>query len=324
MVEAVGQAGARAGGTESLVHTLSRCAKRPSLLAIEIGWRWVCGVPTLLLVWRTWQRTLAAHTGGTMDLGRLGLDRALLNDPVGAAAADPLGVSTKVSQALGVLLPDLLHAASWMVPALLALWIVGGALGRTLLLRRMDSSLHARPGALLVLQTVRSAALGASLLVWVACVRWAAAIGVRGPIAAGQEPNLVLYFAVLIVSSLTVFTLWAAISWWFSIAPLLAMLHNAGPWRSLRAALGLKHLKGKLVEVNLVLGIVKIALLVLAMVFSATPLPFQAEITAAFLAQWWAVVTVFYLVGSDYFHVVRLMAYLGLWRATEAGDGSAV
>ena len=86
---------------------------------------------------------------------------------------------------------------------------------------------------------------------------------------------------------------------------------------SLRDAGALRGLKGQLVEINLVLGIVKIALLVLAMVFSATPLPFQTVTTPEFLAWWWAGVAVLYLVGSDFFHVARLVAYLTLWRTAE-------
>ena len=75
-------------------------------------------------------------------------------------------------------------------------------------------------------------------------------------------------------------------------------------------------------EINLVMGIVKIALIVLAMVFSATPLPFQTVTTPEFLAWWWAGVAMLYLVGSDFFHVARLVAYLGLLRGnSEAGMG---
>ena len=43
------------------------------------------------------------------------------------------------------------------------------------------------------------------------------------PIAAGHEPNLVLYCAIVIVATLGMFTLWAVVSWAFSVAPLLAM-----------------------------------------------------------------------------------------------------
>ncbi len=140
---------------------------------------------------------------------------------------------------------------------------------------------------------------------------------VLGPLSIGREPNLVGYFALVIVVTLGLFTLWAVVSWALSVAPLLAMLRGLGVGESLAAAFRLGPLKGKLVEINLVMGIVKIALIVLAMVFSATPLPFETVTTPDFLLKWWIGVTVLYLVGSDFFHVARLVAYLQLWRAYE-------
>jgi hypothetical protein len=160
-------------------------------------------------------------------------------------------------------------------------------------------------------------ALAGSFAVWFVCLRWTSNVAVARPMAAGEEPNLVLYFALAIVSTLGLFTLWAVMSWVFSVAPLLAMLRGVGVGESLRAARRLGPLKGKLVEINLVMGIVKIALIVLAMVFSATPLPFESVTTPEFLAWWWVGVTVFYLVASDFFHVARLVGYLELWRAYE-------
>jgi hypothetical protein len=62
---------------------------------------------------------------------------------------------------------------------------------------------------------------------------------------------------------------------------------------------------------------VKIALIVLAMVFSATPLPFESVTTPEFLTCWWFGVALLYFVASDFFHVARLMGYLQLWRAYE-------
>jgi hypothetical protein len=125
------------------------------------------------------------------------------------------------------------------------------------------------------------------------------------------------YFALAIISTLGLFSLWAIVSWIFSVAPLLAMLRNIGAWSSLAAAFQLGPLKAKLVEINLVMGIVKIALLVLALVFSSTPLPFESIATQEFLNAWWFGVALFYLVASDFFHVARILGYLRLWRAYE-------
>ena len=111
--------------------------------------------------------------------------------------------------------------------------------------------------------------------------------------------------------------MWAVVSWVFSVAPLLAMIRGWGMGESLTGAFRLGPLKGKLVEINLVMGIIKIALIVLAMVFSATPLPFESVTTPEFLTWWWIGVAVLYFIASDFFHVARLVGYLHMWRAFE-------
>lgn len=307
-------------GTQSFVHTLTSCWQRPSLTALEVLWRWIYGIPALWWIVTRVRTILSAHTQGTFDWSRLGLDHALLNDPVGALTADPMGAVGKLTHAVDIVLPDLLHVAVWMVPLLLAVWIVVSSVGRTVVLRRADARLLSKPFTLIALQVIRLCAMGTSFYIWFRAIGWAAQVAVTAPIAAGDEPNLVLYCAITIVTTLGLFVLWGIVSWIFSIAPLLAMLHGSGILGSLSAALRLGKLKSKLVEINLVMGIVKIALIVLAMVFSATPLPFETVTSPEFLAFWWAGVTTIYLVGSDFFHVARLVAYLELWRAYEVEE----
>ena len=256
-------------------------------------------------------------TEGTMDPARLGLDRALLlNDPVGALTADPMGAAGKFAGAIGLVLPGVEHVAIWLAPALLAIWVVVSSIGRTAVLRRADPQLHAKPGTMMGLQAIRIAALAAMFVLWFRLMEWSSRAAVSGPIAAKMEPNLVGYCALVIVLTLGIFIAWSTVSWWFGVAPLLAMRNGTGVLGSLRDAGRLRGLKGQLVEINLVMGIVKIALMVLAMVFSATPLPFQTVTTPEFLAWWWAGVAMVYLVASDFFHVARLVAYLTLWQAS--------
>jgi hypothetical protein len=291
-------------GTQSFVHTLSECWARPSLTALEVLWRWVYGIPALLVLRHEAMRILAATPVDMDALRRMTL-------------ADPMGAASTLAQAMAVLLPSVWQVAVWLVPVLVVGWVVISSLGRTVVLRRADRRLHARPGTLMILQSLRMVALGGSFVVWFLCVQWVGRTTVLGPLSAGGEPNLVGYFALVIVMTLGLFTLWAVVSWALSVAPLLAMLQGLGVGGSLAAAFRLGPLKGKLVEINLVMGIVKIALIVLAMVFSATPLPFETVTTPDFLVKWWIGVTVLYLVGSDFFHVARLVAYLQLWRAYE-------
>jgi len=75
-----------------------------------------------------------------------------------------------------------------------------------------------------------------------------------------------------------------------------------------------REFTGKLTEINLVMGIVKLALIVVAMVLSAAPLPFSDELGPDAMHAVWIGSTVFYLVANDYFHVVRLKGFMEFWR----------
>ena len=303
-------AGARpVRGTQSFVYTMAYCWTHPSLVALEILWRWVFGVGALWLMVRYGLRIFSTATSGTNDVRRLGLDRLTITDPMGSATA--------IAGAAVVLLPLVLDLARWMAPMLLLAWVAVSGVGRTLVLRRADPALKSRPWTLMGLQLVRVTALGASVAVWFGLMMWASAAAVTGPLAHGGEPELVTYFAMVIVGTIGLFVLWGVVSWAVSIAPLLAMVRGLGVRGSLMAGFRLGPLKMKLVEINLVMGIVKIALMVLALVLSACPLPFESVATPEFLRWWWVGVGVLYLVGSDFFHVTRLVAYLQLWRAFE-------
>ena len=289
-------------GTQSFVHTLAACWRRPSLTALEVLWRWAFGAPALALivyeslgVWRQAQVDPSA------------LRQISLLDPVNAAAT--------LTQVGMQLLPPILRVARWLAPLLLVAWIIVSSFGCVAVLRRYDAQLHARPLTLMLLQAARLAALLGGFALWFACLQAASGVAVTLPITSGRDPNLVLYCALVIVATLGMFALWAVVSWVFSVAPLLAMLGNLGAAASLAAAFRLGPLRSRLVEINLVMGIVKIVLIVLALVASACPLPFESVATPQFMLCWYAAVTILYLIASDFFHVVRLAAHLELWKS---------
>lgn len=300
-------------GTQSFVQILALCWRRPSLLIRELLWRWSFGIPLLALLWltghRIWLETAAR-------LQATGIFQFSLEYPLQSAL--------QVAEAIAVLRPPLVHAAAWLVPAAMLAWAAAAGLGRNAVLRRYDPALPWRPGAMFALQLLRVVVLCASFALWFAAIRWAADFSLSGATATadpGQgEPNLVLYCALVIVFSLGIFTVWALLSWVFSIAPLLVLLEKRGIRSSLWRSLRLGPLTGKLVEINLVMGIVKLALIVLAMVFSATPLPFESVVQGTTLYAWWAVVTILYLIASDFFQVARVVAFVELWELAVQAD----
>jgi hypothetical protein len=304
------RAGAEVRGTQSFVHVMAAVWRQPSLTGLEVLWRWLIGVPSLWLLSIYGQRIWLSATGGTADPARLGLTNFNFTDPIAA--------STRLANAASQLLPPTLHTALWLAPLLLAAWVIVSAFGHTAVLRRMDPTLPPRRATLIILGAVRMAFLAATSALWFWTLAWAGRVTITGPASHAADPSLVLYFTLIIAATLLIFIVWAATSWLLGIAPMLAILRGLGPWQILRAAARLGPLRGKLIEINLVMGIVKIALIVLAMVFSATPLPFQSFTTDGFLHVWWTGVALLYVLFSDYFHVVRTAVSLALCREYDA------
>ena len=155
---------------------------------------------------------------------------------------------------------------------------------------------------------------------WFCSISWVAV----AHIAVAGEPDLIGYSMWVIFLSLGFFTAWALISWPLSIAPLLMLLEERSVLSSLQESLRLgKVFSAKLVEINLVMGIVNLALIVLAMVLSAAPLPFSDQLGSGALHVVWVLAAIFYLVASDYFQVVRLKGLVEFWkmfRGEQAGE----
>jgi hypothetical protein len=291
--------------TQGFVGTLGWCWGRPALTGLEVLWRWMYGVPALWLVWVEAGRVLVSAP----------LDYAALR---AMTLLDPMRCSVTLAQAMVAVGPLAWAVVRWLGPLLVMAWVVVSSVGRVVVMRRLDAGLRARVGTTMALTALRLAALFACFAAWFGCLQGAVSVAITQPIAHGEEPSLVLYFGLAIAATLGLFTLWAVGSWGLSVAPIVAAGDGLGAWGSLRAAFGPFVPRMKLVEINLVLGIVKIALIVLAMVLSASPLPFEAVASREFLTVWWCGVAVLYFVASDFFHVARLKAYLELWRSAAA------
>ncbi len=293
-------------GTQSLVGQMGWVMKRPQLSVLEICWRWLFGIPFLLLCWMQWQRIveiLPLYTSGFSAIN----------------TSNPWEAALQFAQVWMAYEPHVLAVLAWLAPASALVWVVISGLGRSIVLKRMDPSLRWRPLGVCVLQAAWLLLLAATFWAWFRSVQWVAATHVM----AGGEPDLVGYFIWVIFLSLGFFTLWAVISWPAGIAPLLLVLEGRNPASALLESFRLgKDFTGKLMEVNLVMGIVRLMLIVLTMVFAAAPLPFADELSPSALHVVMAGSLVFYVVASDYFQVVRLKSFLEFWH-TYRGEAAA-
>jgi len=285
-------------GTQSLVAQMGWVSSHPTLTALEIVWRWAFGIPFLWVCWGQWRQILATHPLEVSGFNTL--DKQ-----------NPWIATVQLANVWAYYQEPIFVVLQWLIPAAVVAWVIISALGRSFVFRRMDPQLRFRPISMITLQAAWLALLAVAFWLWFICMRWVAETHVN----AGGEPDLIGYSIWAIVLSLAFFTVWALISWALSVAPLLLLLENRSVLSALTESLKLgREFTGKLAEINLVMGIVKLALIVLAMVFSAAPLPFSDELGPEAMRFVWGGSAVFYLVTNDYFHVVRLKGFMEFWR----------
>lgn len=293
-------------GTQSAVGQMSWVFARPMLTALEVAWRWLFGAPVLVVCWISVQQILVQ-----LPLESSGLNRL---DP-----QNPWVSAVRLADAWDLYRPYVMHVLIWLAPAAAAAWVVLSGVGRNLVMKRMESRVPFRPVAMIALQGASLVLMAFTCWAWYRSVSWAAATH----IGTGAEPDLVGYTMWVVFLTLGFFTLWAFVGWVVAIAPMLLLLEDRTAISALAQSLKLgKGFTGKLVEINLVMGIVKLALLVVAMVFSSVLIPFSEEVGTGTLHLEWIVVSIFYFIASDYFQVVRLKGFIEFWRVFRGGDGT--
>jgi len=277
--------------------------RHPRVLAAEIGWRWAFGIPFLLLC-----RARFVHVFTVLTPEDSGLSNIDSSNPWLAAG--------QLSRVWWQYEPLIARELRWLLPIAILVWLVVSGVGRALTLKAAQPELQFRPLSMMGLQTVWLALFGGVCWGWFRSLSWVAATH----FAPNSDPDLIGFFIWLIFLSLGFFTVWALLGWTVSVAPMLMLLER----RSAISALGLSLRLGKpftseLVEIGMVMGIVNLALIVVAMVLSAAPLPFSDELGSGALHVVWAGAALVYLIAHDYFQVVRLKCFMRFWEIFRGG-----
>ena len=285
-------------GTQSLVGFMGWAFRRPSLTVLEVAWRWLFGIPLLLVCWRQAKQIVAAFPVESSGFNSI--------DP-----QNPWVAIVQLANVVAYYRSPVLAVLRWLVPSAAIVWVVISGVGRNLVLKRIDPRLRFRPTPMIALQAAWLALLALTCWLWFRSMQWVAVTH----ITATGDPDLVGYAAWAITLSLAFYTLWALTSWALSIAPLLMLLEDRSAISALGQSLRLgKPFTSKLAETNLVMGIVKLMLIVLAMVLSAAPLPFSDELGSDALHFAVLTPTILYFVASDFFHIARLKGFIEFWR----------
>jgi hypothetical protein len=296
-------------GTQSLVGQMGWVFARPVLTALEVGWRWLVGLPVLAVCWIEGQRILKALPPDSAGL-------------TGINTQNPWVAAVQLDHAWQMYRPELVAVLGWLVPVAATAWVVISGLGRSVVLWKLAQvsgrAMQMRPKGLMgmmVLQAAWLVVFGATVGAWVWAMDWVGATHIAAGSLPGGEPDLIGYSMWAIFLSLGFYTAWALVSWPVGIAPVLMVLEECGPMQALGRSVRLgRAFTSKVVEINLVMGIVTMALMVLAMVFSAAPLPFSDQLGTDALHDIGAVSVLFYVLASDYFQVVRVKSFVEFTR----------
>ncbi len=129
-------------GTQSFLLTIAKVWKRPSLLGLELLWRWGFGIPALVLIgWEAYKILSSVSLAGT-HFAQFSL--------IDSEAAVQI-----LSSVAGILLPPILAVIPWLLPVLALGWALASGLGRSLVLRKYDPALRSAPWSMVALQLLR-------------------------------------------------------------------------------------------------------------------------------------------------------------------------
>ena len=243
-----------------------------SLTAIEVAWRWLFGIPLLFICWNQGQQILAAFPLESSGFNSLD-------------AQNPWVAVVQLAGVVAYYQPARVWpccAGSCRQPR--SAWVVVSGLGRNLVLKRIDPRLPFRPSPMIALAGSMARASGRNLLAWF--LLHAVGCG-HAHHRRRTRPGRLRHLGHLSFAGV-LHRLGACSAGRSRSRPLLMLLERRSALSSLVRACGLaKAFTSKLAEINLVMGIVKLALIVLAMVFSAAPLPFSDELGGdAFHMSW--------------------------------------
>ena len=290
-------------GTQTLVSQMAWMLRHPAVVALEVCWRWLFGIPFLLVCWSRLQHVLTILP--PEDSGLTSIN-----------AQNPWIAAGELSRAWWQYQPLIANELRSLLPIAALAWILVSAFGRSFALKAAEPRIRFRPAAMLLLQT-------AWLIVFASiCCGWFWSVGrvASTHFTRGSEPDLIGFAIWLIFLSLGYFTLWGLLGWIVSVAPVLMLLEDCSVPSALRLTFKLgRPFTSELFEIGMVMGIVNLALVVVAMVLSAAPLPFSDELGGDALHVVWAAAAVFYLIAHDYFQIVRLKCFVQFWNIFRGG-----
>src|SRR5260370_23282314 len=193
--------------------------ENPKLVLVEVIWRWSFGLAALLLLLQAIASTLHRVTISDADWAALhSLD---VRDTPSASARIVYSFEKVFCLVLAVL-----------PPAMAFLWIAAATWGRAATLKILQK--RSNTTAVVGLTLLRVLLFLFTLIVAVLVVVCAAMLATRPPYNP-EEPDLLLYLAIVLIALPLIMIVWAILNWVLSLAPLFAVQEQKGTFASVAA-----------------------------------------------------------------------------------------
>ncbi len=283
----------------TLRQHLARIVRDPTLIAVELAWRWSFALAALSLI--------------VFALVRL--QRAVIVLPEERqmlASRAPLQVAEAILEIWHRIQPLAVRLGLIVFPASIILWIIAATIGRGYVISRLSPPISTSPrwSSLLVLNLLRVLSVFALLAAYIASSRATLLVSSQ------EAPNYlaaILLFLVLFGLALLV---WSFLHWIVSLACVNAVRERASTFGSLARTLRLLRTKGgELASIATLNGTARTLAAVVITFVAAFPL-----ILYRFPVLFWGIEFVIFLVyclASDILLLVRLSAYIEAMQPAE-------
>ena len=287
-----------------LRENIARIRREPSLLAIEVAWRWTFGAVALALLAFAFVRLQHAVVINPEEEAQLhSMSPDLMGQALVMIAARAMPIAGRL--------------AAILIPALLVLWSVAAILGRAVVLTRLVGPPRERMhwNGFIGVHVLRAASI-LGLTAGYLAASFFAALFVNP-----EDPNYLLGALVFVVMFVVVVALWMWVHWVLSVAAIFPVTDGMGTVASVQSAFRLVRTRGgELAAVATGNGTARSLVALVFTFFGLLPLPLYS-VAPGLLTAIEIIIALTYCVISDWFLLARLVGYLEI--ATSAPKTSS-
>lgn len=274
-----------------LRDNLARIRKEPSLLVIEIVWRWTFGAVAICLIAFAFVRLQHAIVVTPEEESLL-------------ASLSPVIAAQVLAGILSRALPFAIRLAAVVVPALLLLWTIAASVGRAVILSRLAGAPRTNWSGVLGTHALRALSF-VGLAGGYVTASFAAAF-LTNP----ENPNLLVVALVFLLFFGVVVAIWIWVHWVFSLATIYPVIEGSGTFSAVRSALRLLRTNSKeLAGIATANGTARSVVALFFTIIGLLPLPLYRVAPATLMAIE-VVIALIYCVVSDWMLLGRLAGYL--------------